>query len=335
MRADPPRPSASFHGRLVQGLVQFHADALLDPVAVADLARVPEEDLESLQQTLAEFVPSRHTITGTLERRLLIVEDTSNASWPWGIVDLAGQPHATRTWPSWTQAHLALKDSSEWTSRARLSPPAIRRLNHPHTLLISLYHPEWFPTIRFPLAISNLAAAARSTLSGPVSLLDMQLGCTVEQILARITAERPDIVAISATFGQHDLLLEVLTAISAQQFKPTTIVGGSLPTRNGEQLLRDFPDLIVAKGPGEPTIIDLIEAFHGAKPIEDVRGIVTNRAGNRETLRIRTPIDRSPTLGWSAPELDLLGGTFERGGSARTRNIPRLHKLLLLLPPRS
>jgi hypothetical protein len=73
-------------------------------------------------------------------------------------------------------------------------------------LLATLYHPEYFPLPRFPLAISDLARAARCTLTGQTELMDMQLGVTLDEITTTMATNRPDILGVSATFGQRHLL---------------------------------------------------------------------------------------------------------------------------------
>ena len=58
-------------------------------------------------------------------------------------------------------------------------------------LLAALYHPEHFPLPRFPLGISDVARAARSTLLGTVRLADMQLGLTLEDLIRRVGDRGP------------------------------------------------------------------------------------------------------------------------------------------------
>jgi hypothetical protein len=65
-------------------------------------------------------------------------------------------------------------DQGEFDS-ATVGPAALHRLTRPRVLLTALYHPEVFPLPRFPLTISDLARAARSTLTGHVEMMDMGL----------------------------------------------------------------------------------------------------------------------------------------------------------------
>jgi hypothetical protein len=79
-----------------------------------------------------------------------------------------------RPWPAWTKGHLHLAEPEQWLSPAEITEEGHHRLLRPRLRLTSL-HPENFPLPRFPLAISDLARAARATLLGRVELMDMQL----------------------------------------------------------------------------------------------------------------------------------------------------------------
>jgi radical SAM superfamily enzyme YgiQ (UPF0313 family) len=207
-------------------------------------------------------------------------------------------------------------------------------------LLAALYHPEVFPLPRFPLAISDLARAARSTLTGHVELMDMQLGTTLPQIIDTVVTGQPDVVGISATFGQHDLLTELLDAVAALPQHPLVLAGGSLTARNERLLLERYPWLVVARGAGEPTIADVLAHWHGDLPLDQVRGIgYTGAPHGTGTLAISfrrnaTTTNRAQTD--ILPELDLLGPTFQHRGVAQLESsrgctnacsfCPRSHK---------
>ncbi|WP_197523377.1 hypothetical protein [Actinokineospora pegani] len=110
-------------------------------------------------------------VTGTLDRRLVLIEHETGGAWT--AADLSGQPHNTRTWPDWVEKEMVFDNPHGWLSQVRITSEGRFRLTRPRILLASLYHPENFPLPRFPLAISDLARAARATLLGQVELLDM------------------------------------------------------------------------------------------------------------------------------------------------------------------
>ncbi|GHA43688.1 hypothetical protein GCM10010329_78260 [Streptomyces spiroverticillatus] len=72
------------------------------------------------------------------------------------------------------QENNTLDMPSTWLCPADLNTATLGRLSRPNTFIATLYHPENFPLPRFPLGISDLARAARTTLMGTVTLADMQ-----------------------------------------------------------------------------------------------------------------------------------------------------------------
>lgn len=260
-------------------------------------------------------------VTGTLDRRLVLIEHDDGQMWT--VADLSGQPHTTRSWPQWTRDHISIAQPGEWLSSASITPEGRYRFTRPRLLLTSLYHPEYFPLPRFPLAISDLARAARSTLLGHVELMDMQLGVDLDEIIQRATSGTVDVLGVSITFGQHDLATELLDAVYACEEPPLVIAGGSLTARNERILLERYPELLIGRGAGEPTIADVFAHWHGDMPVEQVRGIGYVGAARGDGVLMpavqlrKTAIvaNRAQTDMW--PELDLLRSTFAHGGVAQ------------------
>jgi hypothetical protein len=278
-------------------------------------------DPQKLRQWLEDEVAGRAgriRVAGTLDRRLVGIERPNGH---WTLADLSGQPHATRAWPGWTRGHIHVEDAESWLSSARLDEWAVYRLSRPVVLLAALYHPEIFPLPRFPLGISDVARAARATLMGTVDLADMQLGVTLSDLVHLVADCTPDILGISATFGQYDLMTELLDATYLLPDPPLVIAGGSLTARDEHLLLERYPDLVIARGGGEPTVQDLLALWHGDLALSDVHGIGYNGAtrgegtltiGRRRTAR---PVSRAQSD--FLPELDLLPATFEHHGVAQ------------------
>ncbi|MFF2120465.1 B12-binding domain-containing radical SAM protein [Kitasatospora sp. NPDC058184] len=277
----------------------------------------PVELRDHLTQHLGDHA-SRVLVAGTLDRRLVLIEQPDAR---WVVADLSGHNHDTRYWPTWITGHIEMDTPDSWLSLANLDDAAVHRFTKPTVLLAALYHPEHFPLPRFPLGVSDVARAARSTLTGEVSLLDMQLGTTLSGLIMAVAENRPDILGISATFGQHDLMTELLDAAYSLESQPMVIAGGSLTARNEALLLERYPKLLVARGAGEPTIKDLLAHWHGDIPLNKVHGIGYNGAARGEgTLiisRRRTAKPVSNSQDDIFPELDLLPATFEHKGVAQ------------------
>ncbi len=295
----------------------------LSPTAASVLAGIPTTEPNRLRDALVDVLGSsagRVVLTGTLEQRLLAVEHPDGGEWT--LADLSGTPHDRRNWPEWACTGIRLTNPCSWLSSAQLSPAAIRRLTRPRMLLIALYHPEYFPLPRFPLGISDLARAARAALTGEVTLLDMQLGVTLDDILAAIDQQRPDILGISATFGQHDLMTGLLDLAARADPAPLLLAGGSLTARNERSLLQRYPKLLIARGAGEPTIGDVLAYWHGEIDLDQIRGIgYTDGPHGAGIVRIerlrRTATVPNRTQTDFFPELDLLDRTFAHRGVAQ------------------
>jgi hypothetical protein len=304
------------HGRLLQAIA--HTTGLHPaPEVATGLTSLPMTDVTAVTTALTPLLPGRFAVTGTLERRLLIAE---NPTGDWTIADLSGQPHTTRQWPAWADGHITVHHPQQWLSVATLTDNAVTRLQSPRLLLVALYHPEWFPLPRFPLAISDLARAARASLLGQIRLMDMQLGATLPDVQAAVESWRPDIVGVSATFGQHDLMTDLIDYLNALPTPPLVVAGGSLTARNESLLLDRYPQLLVARGAGEPTIADVLAHYHGDLRQSEIRGIGYHgapRGGGMVIARQRTAGVANRVQTDFLPELDLLDATLDRRGVAQ------------------
>lgn len=312
--------TSPFHRRLVEGIRAASLEGVVADSALTALVGVAETDLSMLGRSVADAVPGRFSLTGGLDRRLLFAERPELGGWV--VADLSGQPHTTRAWPEWVSGRVVLAEPERWLSVADLSEDAANRLARPRVLLTSLYHPEWFPLPRFALAISDLARAARLTLMGQVQLIDMQLGASLDEIIRVIHDQQPDIVGISATFGQHDLMSDLLNWLDRRPVPPLVLAGGSLTVRNETMLLHRYPRLLIARGGGEPTIADVMAYFHGDGDLASIRGISYRAVPRGGVIAIdrrprHTAVQPNRLQDDFLPELDLLDATFARNGVAQ------------------
>jgi hypothetical protein len=206
---------------------------------------------------------------------------------------------------------IIMDDSESPISYADFSEEVLHKLEFPHVKLVALCHSANFPLPRFALGLSDIARAIRENLIGSVSLVDMQLGKGVAIILNEINDERPDIIGISATFGQYDLLKYLIEGIINTSYNPLIIIGGSLPALDYQQLLAKYPEIIIAKGPGEATMQDIVRYWHNDIKIWEVNDIAYV---DGEGLTKRTHRKKGDSDLLSVPELDLLPETLAHRG---------------------
>lgn len=215
----------------------------------------------------------------------------------------------------------------------RDSAQFINRICKPYVKLISLFHKENFPLPRFPLGISDIAGAIRKNHLGVVELSDMQFEKSVTEIADDILSERPDIIGISATFGQQDLLEQLAHLIlQIPDYNPLLIFGGSLPVLNAERILELFPTALVAKGYGETTMLDVVKYWHGEISQSEINHVSFFNGVDI----VNTPKTADDKNIYTNPELDLLEETLKykgvmqlessRGCTYHCSFCPRSHK---------
>src|SRR5450759_211972 len=322
----PRQPSITTHLGSVRDVASSALRAVgvpreeLENAMPVDLGLLNEQPLRFQTELLARFGKwcPRILVRGTLDQRLLVLEGTTGQ---WLAADLSGRALGSRVWPTWTRGHLLIHEPGASVSLLDVDEDAGGRLSRPKVLISALYHPEFFPLPRFPLGISDLARAARATLLGEVELLDMQLGATVDSIRTAVATDRPDILGVSATFGQHDLMVSLLGAVYDHESPPLIIAGGSLTVRNEPLLLDRYPKLLIARGAGESTIADLMAYWHNDIAVSEVRGLSYMGAAQQGRLLVigttRTPTVPNRATTEALPELDLLDATFENHGVAQ------------------
>ena len=264
-----------------------------------DLAATLRRDLDGAVESVL--------VNGTSERRLVLLERGAGDH---VACSLAGESVGSLPWPVRSPDELVLDEPGEAVSRADLHPDLVHRMSRPEVMIVALYHPEHFPLPRFPLGISDLARAIRSRMIGQVTLFDMQFGLGVEDIRTEIVARSPDILGISATFGQHDVLTALMDEVATLEDGPLVVFGGSLSALNTDVLLTHFPDGFVGHGAGEPTIQDIVAHWHGEIPLNEIRSVAHR---DLELPAVRA-VPRNLEYTDIVPELDLLDVTLQHKG---------------------
>ncbi|WP_280171553.1 B12-binding domain-containing radical SAM protein [Agrobacterium pusense] len=276
---------------LAPALSAFHAPELFRSY-LTDLLQMSSADIK---------------VTGTIESRVVFLK------LPGEVALLATfSSDGTFELPLGVSSRLSVTDEKSALRRCRVSLDFWRYISRPRLYLAALYHPEVFPLPRFSLSISDLARSARKNAVTSLRMTDMQLGNTVEQLANDILTFKPDVLGVSATFGQHDVLSDLVSKLGDDFSGDATLVfGGSLCVLNKEELLKRWPHAFVATGPGEPTIEGLIGWKRGELERESIPGVAFNDLSGRITVT-RHPSNR--LLDDMVPELDLLDETFRKRG---------------------
>jgi hypothetical protein len=271
-------------------------------------------------------------ITGTIEERLFFVFNDDGS----GLVCSLGRP-----------LKYAMKDGSgrdiakvknlitKYIGEFEISKEQYDRLSQPFVLLVALHHPENFPMPRFALGISDIGRALRKQKIGRVQMLDMQLGLSPDDIVTEIFRLKPNIIGISTTFGQQDVMEEICRKIQViSNYKPLIVVGGSLAALNREAILRKCLAAMVANGAGELTMCDVVRSWIGDIPRQSILDVsflddVSNAIVETKSVSNRHYDDILPELDLLKPTL-INGGVLQlessRGCSYACSFCPREHK---------
>lgn len=125
------------------------------------------------------------------------------------------------------------------------------------------------------LGSEALAGHLKGEFSSDVSVkhIDLQLD-PLASALATIRQDRPHLIGISAKIGALDQTRDLVTGIRAQGNGSLLVLGGLLPTFATLEMLREFPDVILAIGEGENATEGLVQYIKGEMTLAQVPGIV-------------------------------------------------------------
>lgn len=269
-------------------------------------------------------------VLGSIDERVVIVRQDNGGAYciTFGNYDL----NESFTTPQIIRSRITrLEDQVYWYEDGNL---LLNLVSSPSVYIAALYHPENFPVPRFSLAVSDLIRVARQEWAANVHVADMQLGTSIDDIVEDVRRLNPALLGISATFGQQDILEQLLQRLEQYDLARTKLVfGGSLSALNKTLLLERFPQGLIATGPGENTMRGLIRHLRGEIDLAKVEGLAyVSPAGDVVETPRTSPRDTVDML----PELDLLLPTLERKGAIQLESsrgcsyacsfCPRTHK---------
>ncbi len=154
----------------------------------------------------------------------------------------------------------------------------LQRLSLPHVLLINPCVLDHFPVPRLCLSIGSLASYLRKYQKAEVHLIDMQVGVSIHEILGTLMTLQPALVGLSISYGQKHLALSLLREIYQAKtngmIKSRVVLGNIIPASFPQEFIERYPDLLIASGEGEITVLKLIDYLTGTCKLSDVPGLV-------------------------------------------------------------
>ncbi|MDP5279856.1 radical SAM protein [Sphingomonas sp. DG1-23] len=122
------------------------------------------------------------------------------------------------------------------------------------------------------LGLGLLVSFLRKHLLARVELLDFKLGASREDLIASLDRFDPQIVGISIDFDEVENAIELLELCQAPG--RLLLAGNYLARLNAERLIGRFPELIVAAGEGENTMIDAVRLQRGEIARAQISGAI-------------------------------------------------------------
>jgi len=199
--------------------------------------------------------------------------------------------------------------------KTNLTPHLIQRCKLPQVLLVNLFHPEMYPTARLTLGISYIASFLRHNNYAQVTIIDCQLGKSIDYVIEHICKRTPEIVGLSVNFGQIDLMeyfLDQIANISAPKQQPIIILGNILPAMDANKILTKYPFTVVCQKEGELSLAELVKRFQDRSEWSKIPGICYKDIAT-EAIR-RTPSKSLSLESLPPPALDTVNELFQHDG---------------------
>ena len=153
-------------------------------------------------------------------------------------------------------------------------------------LLVSTFSPKHGAAVGESLGSEVLAGHLIGERGSSVKVdhVDLQLDPDLGDLAGKIWQEKPHLIGVSVKIGvidQAESLVKEINCLPLQDSeKPLLVLGGVVPTFATLELLKKFPNAIIAKGEGENTINALAGVIRGERSLDQVPGITHHRDGN-------------------------------------------------------
>jgi len=128
--------------------------------------------------------------------------------------------------------------------------------------------------IHSSLAIRYLQKYSELQGLSNISLIEMSINDTIDNIVFAIYAQRPDILAFSCYIWNISYVHQIVSIYKKISPDTTIILGGPEVSYDAEEVLVQYPDLdYIIRGEGELTFAQLLWSFQLDKPVQNVQGI--------------------------------------------------------------
>lgn len=180
----------------------------------------------------------------------------------------------------------------------------------PKIVLINLCDVKLRPVPRLNLSTGVITSYLRAKDAAEVTVIDMQMGMNVKDVVQKCKELKPDLVGMSVDFKEYDIAERMLEEFEKEQVKCTKVLGNILPALLSQKFLDSHPDLLISYGEGEESWCDLALWKAGKISFEAISGIRYLENGEIKQTSIRY-IDMKDC---KTPALDTLPDLLKRNG---------------------
>lgn len=158
--------------------------------------------------------------------------------------------------------------------------------------------------IHMPLAPFCLKRAAEDHgIDAHITILDLNINETPEEMLCRVMALRPDVVGVSLYIWNREAAGKLIRRVKALDPGILVLVGGPEATFSPEETLREMPIDYLLRGAGEESFPRLLACLMDSGDPAEIPGVCFQRDG---VLRL------SPPAQAPAPRADLYDESWQR-----------------------
>lgn len=157
--------------------------------------------------------------------------------------------------------------------------PSYKGVGPVEALLVSTYSPNHGAAIGESLGPEAIAGHLKGEYEGTVKVshIDLQLDPDIDALAEQVAQRPPHLLGLSVKIGALPQLDELMGKIQQIPFsegqKPLIVMGGVVPTFASLELLKKYPDAIMAVKEGEHATSGLVDVIRGDKSLEQVPGI--------------------------------------------------------------
>ena len=184
--------------------------------------------------------------------------------------------------------------------------------NLPRVLLIQLYGVMQPPSSE-PLSIEVLGSAVQNNFNNAEIIFEKASTRKslqdLERILSLVSQKTLTVIGISVPQSTLSLSIEMIKAIYLLRPRAKIVLGNSLPTYSFETYLDLFPKIVIIRGWGEESFVELINNFlFGSPPLEAIPNLCYLHSSEvrltpaRWPTQIPSPIRLDPSVYYSRVE---------------------------------